>query len=273
MQRLGQHFAFQSAQRLAQGRIEEECKQSNGRKWFMKIDKMDQSKTILPTIWSQVRAPILKLGERVVTGIIGSMWDGPTHTDVLVRTQLEDMSHGAEAQCSCALMNLHHVARQEGHLPAEWVISADNTYKETKNTIFLGFIIFLLCVMGGCTPLKSVLVVFLIVGHTHDKLDRFFSRLGVSLKGHDYFTFDEMFAIIIKCLTTYDVQVTHMTDCWAWKELKPMMPAMKGIYFVHSINIYWRGGGIWMRWKQYMTDEAALKFKSKQSSALSSYGI
>ena len=75
--RLGQHFAFQAAQRLAQGRLEEEAQQSQGRKWFMKIDKMDQNKTVTPTIWSQLCTPLFKdLDKRLVTGLICSMWHG-----------------------------------------------------------------------------------------------------------------------------------------------------------------------------------------------------
>ena len=46
--RLGGHFEFQAAQRLAHGRIEEECEQSGGQKWFMLIDKMDQQKDRVP---------------------------------------------------------------------------------------------------------------------------------------------------------------------------------------------------------------------------------
>ena len=44
--RLGDHFAFQAAQRLAHARVEEECEQIGGHKWIMLIDKMDQNKTI-----------------------------------------------------------------------------------------------------------------------------------------------------------------------------------------------------------------------------------
>ena len=59
-ERLGQHFDFQAAQRLAHGRVEEECAQSGGRKWLMIIDKMDQKKTVVPTIWSQLATPLFR---------------------------------------------------------------------------------------------------------------------------------------------------------------------------------------------------------------------
>lgn len=50
--RLGQHFRFQSAQRLSQDKLQEHCRRSGGKEWFMKIDKMDQKKTIVPCSWS-----------------------------------------------------------------------------------------------------------------------------------------------------------------------------------------------------------------------------
>ena len=52
VQRLGEHFNMQSAQRLAQDQLMEKCNQSDGRAWFMKIDKMDQNAVWLPTKWS-----------------------------------------------------------------------------------------------------------------------------------------------------------------------------------------------------------------------------
>ena len=54
IRRFGEHHHFQEAQRLAQARVEEACAQSAGRKWFMKTDKADQKKTVLPTVWSQL---------------------------------------------------------------------------------------------------------------------------------------------------------------------------------------------------------------------------
>ncbi len=49
--RLGEHFDFQSAQRLVVARIEELYLQYGGTKWLMLIDPMDQNATYVPTIW------------------------------------------------------------------------------------------------------------------------------------------------------------------------------------------------------------------------------
>ena len=96
--RLGEHHHFQEAQRLAQARVEEACAQSAGRKWFMKTDKADQKKTVLPTVWSQLHTHFLKEGARVVCGIIGSMWHGTMNITHHVRTIFEDCEHGSEMQ-------------------------------------------------------------------------------------------------------------------------------------------------------------------------------
>ena len=58
--RLGRHFDFQAAQRLAHGRVEDEAVQSAGEHWLTLIDKMDQRKTVMPSVWSQLRTPLLK---------------------------------------------------------------------------------------------------------------------------------------------------------------------------------------------------------------------
>ena len=172
--RLGQHFDFQAAQRLAHGRVEEEAAQSGGDHWCTLIDKMDQRKTVVPSIWSQLGTPLFKeVDRRLVTGLIGTMWFGTTQTSHHVRTVFDDCQHGAEMQSSTLLLNLHQVAMEEGHLPKRWTIGADNTRKETKNQTTMWMLVWLLCALVD-TPLWMIDVIFLLVGHTHNKLDRFF---------------------------------------------------------------------------------------------------
>ena len=70
----------------------------------------------------------------------------------------------------------------EQHLPTEWVIGADNTAKDTKNKFMCWSLMWLLCVRSE-TKLWSVVLTFLLVGHTHDRIDRLFSRVKVALRG------------------------------------------------------------------------------------------
>ena len=76
-------------------------------------------------------------------------------------------------QSSSLLLNLHQTAMEEGHLPKHWSIGADNTRKETTNQTTMWMLVWLLCALED-TPLWMIDVVFLMVGHTHNKLDRFF---------------------------------------------------------------------------------------------------
>ena len=129
--RLGQHYAFQSAQRLAQDNLEEVCFNSNGLKWYMKIDKMDMHAINLPTIWNQLATPFFKGGARILCAVNGSHWAGPRHSaEWHIRTLFEDISHGSEMQMSTITLNLHSIADREGHLPDEFVVGSDNTPKE-----------------------------------------------------------------------------------------------------------------------------------------------
>ena len=140
--RLGAHFQFQADQRLAMGRVEEQCAQSGGARWLMLIDKMDQTKSVLPTVWSQLCTPMFKdLEKRLIVGLIGSMYFGTTQTTHHVRSCFKDQVMGAEMQCSTILQNFHAVAMAEGHLPEEFNIGADNTYKETKNQCTIFFLV------------------------------------------------------------------------------------------------------------------------------------
>ena len=246
--RLGKHFQFQAAQRLQQARIEESCCRSNGRFWFMKVDRMEaRSKTQLPTVHSLARTPLLKQGARIIASIIGSQWSGPTRTQHLCRTAYQDMPSGSETQCSAVLLNLHAVATREGHLPEQWCIGADNTPKETKNAIFMSFVIWLLCVLDG-TALWMIFLVFLIVGHTHDKLDRFFSRLSVALAGKDFLTEPQMWSIIKRTLQD-DVDTGHVTAFWNFKSLQDQrsMPRFSKLGGCHALRFF-RKGGVYVQW-------------------------
>ena len=129
--RLGEHYAFQSAQRLAQDNLEGACINSNGLKWFMKIDKMDIHATNLPTIWNQLATPFFKGGAIILCAVNGSHWAGPVHSpEWHIRTLFEDIPHGSEMQLSTILLNLGSIADREGHLPDEFVVGSDNTPKE-----------------------------------------------------------------------------------------------------------------------------------------------
>ena len=106
-------------------------------------------------------------------------------------------------------------------MPEEWYIGADNTYSETKNQYVLMFSIWLLAfaIKNGWN-LVGITFMFLLVGHTHNRLDRFFSRLAVAIRGHDYFTLPEMFKIILEAVPYNQIFACHLYKSWNWKELE-----------------------------------------------------
>ena len=256
--RLSAHFEFQSAQRLMQSRIQEACKQSNGTKWFIKTDKMDEKATVVPTQWSQLSTPFFQSGDRLVVAVNGSFYHGLDHSQVHMRTMFEDIEHGSEMQMSTFLLNFHEAVLLERRVPEELYLGADNTPKETKNKYGCWWCIWLLCVcLRHNLPLHSICLVFLIVGHTHDDIDRFFSRVRVAVAGRDYYTVAGLMKIIVDGLPGFNVRHSHLHTVWGWKNMEADLdlPVLKGLRRVHTVNFFTHQGAVYVKWKHYMTSE------------------
>ena len=254
--RLGQHFQFQGAQRIAMGKLEEIADQSDGRIWAMSIDKMDQNCAFCPQVWAMSSTALFKGGERLMCAINGSIWAGTQNTRHHLRTMFQDCKHGSEMQSSTFLLNVWETAMKEGHLCEELIIHTDNTAKETKNNTMMRMLIWLLCVLPAEAPLKSIMLAFLIVGHTHNKVDRMFSRLKVAMSGHDFFTPEQLMQTVMAGMPGWDISHSHLTRVWAWKQLdKLQITPFVGFRLVHCMNIFRKPTGIWVKWKQYLTCE------------------
>ena len=187
------------------------------------------------------------------------MWFGSKLTTHHVRTVFNDCAHGSEMQCSAILQNLHEVAVREGHLPQVFVIGADNTRKETRNQYCMWFLAWLLCALYE-TPLRSIEVVFLLVGHTHNKLDRLFSRISVALRGQDYFTVVGMLRKMRERLHYCQLHAGHLAQEWQWKALVED-PLPGGTRHKHNLDCAHAfkltlDHGICMQWKQWCADQS-----------------
>ena len=254
-ERMGIHLSFQSSQRLAENRKEEEADQSDGNKWAHHIDRMDQVKTIFPSLHSQASTQWFKGGARVKCSIIGGYWHGIRNAHFVIRTAFDDFATGSENQASALLQNLHDAGLQAGFLPLEWFVGADNTPKETKNQWVIFFFAWLLCALRT-TRLWCAEEGFLIVGHTHGKDDRFFSMIGHVTAGKSYITREDMLHIITTELKKWTIRCGHLYTVWKWKDVVSVvpLPALHGLHNCHAFQIF-RAGGVHLRWKQYMTDE------------------
>ena len=107
--RLGAHYDMQSAQRLAQDRLQERCDQSGGHVWMIKIDKMDSSAIRCPTQWRLLNTAFFRDGNRVEVGLIGSWWSGLRQSaPIHFRTIFDDLAEtGSSMQFSTLLLNLN----------------------------------------------------------------------------------------------------------------------------------------------------------------------
>ena len=86
------------------------------------------------------------------------------------------------------------------------------------------------------TVLWGLLLVCLLVGHTHDEIDRLFSRIKVALAGHDYFTVIEMLEKITAGLPGFELHTGHLSHVWAWKDMKSLgslLPLVLASAFIH----------------------------------------
>ena len=141
-------------------------------------------------------------------------------------------------------------------LTTHWSICADNTRKETTNQYTMWFLVWLLCALDS-TPLWRIDVLFLLVGHTHNKLDRLFSLIAVALAGRGYLTVVGMLRQLQSSLLHCTVKSNHLSQVWAWKELMghPCTRGMRNLDPVHAFR-FERSGGIYVQWKQWCTDES-----------------
>ena len=239
-----------------QTRIQEHCNQSNGTKWFIKTDKMDEKATVVPTQWSQLSTPFFQSGERLIVAMNGSFFHGLGRMQVHIRTMFEDTQHGSEMQMSTFLLNFHEAVLLEKQVPEELFLGADNTPKETKNKFGCWWCMWFLCVMQEAdSPLHSICMVFLLVGHTHDDIDRFFSRLRVAIAGRDYYTVAGLMKLIVDGLPGFNVRHSHLHTVWNWKAMEDDLdlPVLMGLRRVHTVNFFRYRGAVFVKWKHYMT--------------------
>ena len=100
----------------------------------------------------------------------------------------------------------------------------------------------------------------LITGHTHDSLDRFFALLRQSLQGHDYFTLDDLWNHVRSALASGDsIHTTHVCQTCGFTQLgaDAGLPKIHGhdLPRIHCFNVFRDVSGMWVKWKQFMTDE------------------
>ena len=165
----------------------------------------------------------MKLGERIVMSVNGGMAFGVQGASAFpaypLTTLFQDAPHGAAMQASTFLHLFWRSAVHQRSLPRELGLASDNTTKETKNATCYIWALWLLAVLRG-GPMELIRFLQLIVGHTHDALDRFYSRLKAAIRGRDFDTLDELADLIRQAMPAVDISWFHLDRQWQWEEVR-----------------------------------------------------
>ena len=251
---LGEHFQFQAAQRVAMSQIFRESEEHPEDVLAVAWDKMDQAKTIVPRVVRLANTQFMKGGSRLVVSLIGVLAPA-LFKQPLVYTILEDQTHGGDMIASMMIDILQEAAAIRGELPSRLFIQADNTVKETKNTICLFAAAWLLAQLKG-TRLQSIEFGYLVVGHTHDLIDAMFAYISKALAGRDFYSLEEMISILQRVMKSPPFW-KHLRDVYAFKDAQPEKLSSKrvtGVTQPNNVRIFWgKDGSILVQSKQWLT--------------------
>lgn len=258
MRRLSLHHNFQAAQRRAfNDLVEQSCRDPCSMVVFS-IDKMDQQKSILPHSNTLRSTSLFKNGTRFVTGLVGVLLPALTKS-AWVFTTFEDHMHGSSFQCSLALEVLLIIFRSLGRLPTRVVLGADNTFKESKNTIMLYFCVWALSNLKG-SGLVYLELAFLMTGHTHGPVDAWFAYAMRALLGLSYANLEAMIGHLQQRMP-HPPFWQHSRDIYEWKDSRPAWCKLtsqyvKGVGWPHAFRMYLDdAGSCLIQTKRWLTDE------------------
>lgn len=127
--RLGEHYDFQSAQRLVMAKLFADSTRDQKHMAVVSWDNMDQTKTITPRFRALSNTNFQKSGSRIVVSLIGCIAPGLWQRPVFCTT-LEDNKHGGNVIASTMLSVLQDAPAILGMLPRRFVIQADNTFDD-----------------------------------------------------------------------------------------------------------------------------------------------
>ena len=236
--RLGSHYDFQSAQRIAMTNLFRESERDPRELMAVAWDKMDQQKTIIPRVAALAHTAFQKSGQRLVmplTGVLApALWQAP-----LVYTIFPDCPHGGNMCASMMIEMLCQIHSRLAGLPRRLLIQADNTAKETKNTVCLFAACWVLAQLEH-TNLQIIEFAYLIVGHTHDLIDAFFSLVNRAASKVDILSPPGLFGRIAAVLTN-PPSWKHLQDQYDFQGAQPRTlkaQTIKGITQPHHYRVF-----------------------------------
>jgi hypothetical protein len=205
------------------------------------MDGADQSGFSVPKlVWHIKEEMGLK---RAKQGLIGIYY----HTKGAYFYPVEKhLMGGANQSCTFLLDSLVHLCKNdpkiiEHGLPGTFFLQMDNCGKDNKNRLILGLASFLVKI----SAFETVVLSFLIVGHTHEDIDQIFAVITRAMRGKAYLTFDEFDKVLLNSLKETKIargtpvvvkRFGSIADYWGWAE--PSMDThFKGIAVPNSFCV------------------------------------
>ncbi|XP_052075824.1 uncharacterized protein LOC127713918 [Mytilus californianus] len=101
-----------------------------------------------------------------------------------------------------------------GSLPPTLYLQADNAAKDNKNNYVLMF----LAMLVKAEIVKKIKLSFLMVGHTHEDVDQFFSRISVKCHQQAAVTLPDLHQLISTSIKPMPY-IEHITSLWDFRKL------------------------------------------------------
>ena len=155
------------------------------------FDGMDQAKTRIPHL-NRVPKCVDKT-EQLKTHVTGVIVHGYIHR---IYTWVDNFPKDANMSATILMEILKELLEMDeikgqGGLPRKLYLQLDNCGSENKNKYFMTF----LAVLVHLGVFEKIKVSFLMVGHTHEDIDQFFSRLSVLWNPVDMYSIPQLLEV------------------------------------------------------------------------------
>ena len=205
----------------------------------MIVDAADQSRYALPYCYISTHSSQKAL--RVPVHLMGVLVHGEA---VHGFTYFESFKQGNNVTIEAIYEALATKLAKDGKLPSVLYLQLDNTSKQCKGRFMIGFLGYL--ILKGV--FRRIMLSFLPVGHTHEDIDQFFSRLATYLSCHDAANIDELHDAIRRCYQTkagVRAQTAHWDRCANFSEwIDPFLTKYKGISRFRQFRFYMKDSAV-----------------------------
>eukprot|EP00873_Tetraselmis_striata_P036125 jgi/Tetstr1/456389/TSEL_043123.t1 len=165
----------------------------HGNFFFFEIDSMDSAKTLLPH-W--VRIPkTMKPDMLLKYHLTCVKYDGYRPDDIYYYTNT--IPHDSSTTCTLLWITIMKEIQHRGRKIPYIRIQMDNTVRENKNRNVAALCNWLVSI-GICDVIH---LVFLPVGHTHERVDHIFSRISLALSRSSAYTIEAFLDLVAKAFS------------------------------------------------------------------------